>query len=256
VGSQDTESQPVLQKSISDATYGMKPKYLRHNIWKPETDFSPNSSDWTLTAEPLEGPPQSELDDENVKKTIRENPHLFKIVTPIRVNVFEAYLSSHPNQPFVKSVCKGLREGFWPWARTPCAGYPITNDESKPMSLDTKKADFLRAQRDSEVAKGRFSAPFKHDLLPRMYCMPIYAVPKPHSSDLRLVTDQSYVKYSLNSMIQHDKVMGYPLDNMVNFGEMLMDLDRKEPGERKVAWKSDIAEAYQILPMHPHWQGR
>jgi hypothetical protein len=55
-------------------------------------------------------------------------------------------------------------------------------------------------------------------------------------------------------MIQHDKVTGYPLDNMVHFGEMLMDLERKEPGRERVAWKSDIAEAYRILPMHPLWQ--
>ena len=40
----------------------------------------------------------------------------------------------------------------------------------------------------------------------------------------------------------------------VNFGEMLMDLEREAPGERKVAWKSNVAEAYQILPMHQHWQ--
>ena len=256
VGVEDTENHPVPQRDIRNTTYGMKPKYLRYNVWNPESDFSPSTSDWTLTAEPLEGPPQSELDDENVKRTIKENPHLFKIITPIQVDVFEAYLSTHPNQPFVKSVCKGLREGFWPWAKTPCAGYPTINDESKPPPLDAKKADFLRTQRDLEVAKGRFSPPFKHELLPGMYCMPIYAVPKPHSSDLRLVTDQSYGKYSPNSMIQHDKVTGFPLDNMVHFGEMLMDLDRRAPGEEKVAWKSDIAEAYRILPMHPHWQAK
>lgn len=107
----------------------------------------------------------------------------------------------------------------------------------------------MRKQRDIEVAKNRFSAPFKHELLPGMYCMPIYAVPKPHSTDLRLVTDQSYGNYSLNSMIRHDKVTGYPLDNMVHFGEMLMDLERNEPGEQRVA-----SEAYRILPMHPYWQ--
>jgi hypothetical protein len=84
--------------------------------------------------------------------------------------------------------------------------------------------------------------------------MPIYAVPKPHSSDLRLVTDQSYGKHSLNSMIKHEKVTGYPLDSMVHFGEMLMDLERREPKEERVVWKSDIAEAYRILPMHPLWQ--
>lgn len=87
-----------------------------------------------------------------------------------------------------------------------------------------------------------------------MYSMPIYAVPKPNSSDYRLVTDQSCGKYSLNSMVQHDKVMGYPLDNMIHFGEMLMDLEESEPIKDRVAWKSDIAEAYQILPMHPCWK--
>lgn len=84
--------------------------------------------------------------------------------------------------------------------------------------------------------------------------MPIYVVPKPHLSDLHLITDQSYGKFSLNSMIMHDKVTGFPLDNMVHFGEMLMDLEKKEPEGEKIAWKSDVAEAYQILPMHPRWQ--
>lgn len=249
-----TGSSPVPQRNTREVTNGMRPKYLRHNIWDPESDFSPNTSDWTLTAEPLEGPPQSALDDEVVKRTIRENPQLFKIVTPICVDVFESYLASHPNPAFVKSVCRGLREGFWPWAATTNPDYPTVNNESRPAPTDLERADFLRKQRDIEVAKDRFSAPFKHELLPGMYCMPIYAVPKPHSTDFRLVTNQSYGKYSLNSMIRHDKVTGYPLDNMVHFGEMLMDLDKKAPGEERVAWKSDVAEAYCILPMHPHWQ--
>lgn len=84
--------------------------------------------------------------------------------------------------------------------------------------------------------------------------MPIYAVPKPHSSDLRLVTDHSYGEYSLNSMIDHDSVTGYPLDNLNKFGEMLLDLEMKKPGKSLIAWKSDIAGAYRILPMHPLWQ--
>ena len=242
------------RRKTNTVTNGMRPKYLRYNIWDPDSDFSPNTADWTLIARPLEGPPQAALDDEVVTKTINENPDLFKIVTPVNVDVFEAYLESHPNQAFVKSVCNGLREGFWPWAEVPKPGYPDTNDESKPAPTDVKKAEFLRAQRDVELAKDRFSPPLAHGLLPGMYCMPIYAVPKPRSSDLRLVTDQSYGKYSLNSMINHDKVTGYPLDNMVHFGEMLMDLERRDPGSEKVVWKSDIAEAYRILPMHRRWQ--
>ena len=250
----DMGSTPVPRKNSSEIVNRMRPKYLRYNIWDPDSEFTPNTADWTLTAKPLERPPQSALDDEPVSKTIRENPHLFKIITPVQIDVFESYLASHPNRNFVQSVCDGLREGFWPWAVTPSPGFPTVCDESRPTPTDESKADFLRAQRDVEVAKERFSPPFKHELLLGMYCMPIYAVPKPHSTDLRLVTDQSYVKFSLNSMIQHDKVTGYPLDNMIHFGEMLMDLEKREPGEERVVWKSDIAEAYRILPMHPHWQ--
>jgi hypothetical protein len=208
----DTERLPALQRNSSEVTNEIRPKYLRYNIWDPNSEFTPNTSDWTLTAEPLEGPPQSAFDNKPVTKTIHENPHLFKIVTPINVDIFETYLATHPNRNFVRSVCDGLREGFWPWAVTPSPGYPTTNNESKPVPADEKRADFLRTQRDFklEVAKGRFSPHFKQGLLPGMYCMPIYAVPKPHSSNLQLVTDQSYGKYSLNSMIKHDKVTGYP----------------------------------------------
>ena len=94
----------------------MVPKYLRYNVWDPESNFTPNTAVWTEVAEPLVGPPPCVLDDDEVTKTIQENSYLFKIVTPIRVDVFESYLMLHPNTDFVASVCWGLREGFWPWA--------------------------------------------------------------------------------------------------------------------------------------------
>lgn len=84
--------------------------------------------------------------------------------------------------------------------------------------------------------------------------MPIFAIPKLNSEDFWLVTDQSHGTHSLNSMIDHKCVTGYPLDNMVQYGEMLLDLAAKQPHARHVTWKSDIAEAYQIIPMHPLWQ--
>ena len=141
-----TERPPVQQKSISEVTNGMKPKYLCHNIWDPTSDFSPTTSDWTLTTKPLKGPPQSTLDDETVTKTLNEHPDLFKIVTPICIDNFEAYLTTHPNRPFIESVCRGLLEGFWPCATTPIPGYPTINNKSKQTPKDKKKAEFLRAQ--------------------------------------------------------------------------------------------------------------
>lgn len=90
---EDMESPHALRRNIRVVTHGSKPKHLRYNIWDPDSDFTPNISDWTLTAETLEGPPQSKLNDEVVPRTIRNHPELFKIVTPINVDVFERYIS-------------------------------------------------------------------------------------------------------------------------------------------------------------------
>jgi hypothetical protein len=101
---------------------------------------------------------------------------------------------------------------------------------------------------------GRFSYSFGRDLLPGMYSMPIHAVPKPHSTDHRLVTNHSAGQFALNSMIKHEDIAGYPLDNMTHLGEMLLKIKADYPDERLVLFKSDIAEAYRLLPMHPLWQ--
>jgi hypothetical protein len=37
--------------------------------------------------------------------TIEGYPHLFKIVTPIKIDQFESLLATHPNKPFIESVC-------------------------------------------------------------------------------------------------------------------------------------------------------
>ena len=84
--------------------------------------------------------------------------------------------------------------------------------------------------------------------------MPIHAVPKPHSSDLRLINDHSAGDFSLNNMIDHTRVTGFPLDNMRHVGEMLFDVRRNLGLTPLDLWKSDIADAYRLLPMSPFWQ--
>ena len=233
---------------------GLWPKYLRYNLWSSSPQLTPTIADWSETAIPLPCPPLSELSNPIISQTISENLSLFKIITPINVNRFEDLLSDHPNQPFVRSICSGLREGFWPWADTLKEGYPVIHDGSRTPT-ETKKAKFICDQRDIEIGKGRFSTSFGTDLLPGMYSMPVHAVPKPGSTDLRMVTDHSAGIYSLNSMINHELVTGYPLDNMTHIGKMLLSFRRNTPNDRKlVMWKSDIAEAYRLMPVHPFWQ--
>ena len=216
------------------------------------------TSEWTETALPLPRPPVSELSNPVAIDTIARNPELFKVVTPIKINIFESLLSDHPNQPFVQSVCDGLRFGFWPWATTLRPDYPTELDLSQQVKLDSARAAFLTDQLIHEQEENRYSDSFGSQLLPGMYCMPIFVVPKPHSDKFRLVNDHSASKFSLNSMINHNFVVGYPMDNLAQFGDMLTALHLENLDlhgtNAIIAWKSDISEAYRICPVHPFWQ--
>ena len=234
--------------------YGLQPKYLRHNLWQESSTLSPTTAEWSERARPLARPGLSEYCNDAAMKTIIENPDLFQVRTPVKIDVFESLLRDHPNPSFVKSVCVGLREGFWPWACTLDGSFPITHDESRPMPGDDKKCAFIRDQCLKERGKGYFSESFGTDLLPGMYSMPIHAVPKPHSTDLRLVTDHSAGCFSLNSMIDHSAVTGFPLDNVTHLGEMLLDTRKSIGNVPLTMWKSDIADAYRLLPVSPFWQ--
>ena len=162
-------NEQVTEKSLAilkkDLAQSFQPKYLHHKIWEADDYFSKSSADWSKTAKPLPTIPNSELLNHIVTKTIKENPKLFDIVTPINVDHFELLLESHPNQPLVASVCRGLREGFWPWADTQCGEYPDTLDLSYPLTEDPKEAQFLRDQCDHKIFKGHFSESFWEQLL-------------------------------------------------------------------------------------------
>ena len=237
-----------------DLALELQPKYLWHNVWDGNDYFSRLSTDWSETVKPLPNIPKSELLNLAVMKTIKDNPSLFDIIMPINVDCFELLLESHLNQPFVRSVCHGLHEGFWPWANTHSKEYPDILDLSSPQTDNPKEAQFLCDQCDHEIFKGHFSEAICEKLLSGMYCVPVFAIPKPHSTDLWMVTHQSTGNHSLNSMIPQDNIVGYPLDNLCHLGEFLLSMHCQNPNSPCVLFKSDVAEAYWLLPVHPYWQ--
>ena len=204
---------------------GKRPRYLRHNVYRDDDLSSRSCAEWTEIAQPLASIPDKECENCLANKTINNHPHLFKVDTPIDVSMFERLLVRHPNSLFVKSVVDGLRNGFWPWADTHIGDYPDMLDENLGDPKGENESNFICEQRDKEIALGRFSESFGKELLPGMYSMLVHVVPKPHSSDLCLVTNQSAGDYSLNSMIHHDDITEYPLDNMTHLGEMLLVLE-------------------------------
>ncbi|EIW79269.1 hypothetical protein CONPUDRAFT_25986, partial [Coniophora puteana RWD-64-598 SS2] len=170
---------------------------------------------------PLPRPPDSEFRNKLATDTIRQHPELFKIVSPINVERFEKLLEGHPNRAFVQSVCAGFRNGFWPFARDRPDGYPDTWDESQSDINNPEHLEFLNSQILEEVGLGRFSPAFGPDLLPGMYSSPVHVVPKPGSSKLRLVTDQSAGDFSPNSLIDKRDIAGACLDNIRDLGYAL-----------------------------------
>ena len=224
-------------------------------IWRKSDSPKAVSAYSTLTAPPLPSPPQNELQNNVARETISRNPDLFEITTPINVDAFERHLKDHPNQPFVESVVRALKNGFWPWADTTDPTLPTTHDGSHQRQPITNKAKaiFIRQQRDEEVELGRWSKPFGKKLLPGMYASPIGAVPKSTPGKFRLIIDQSNGPHALNSMIQKSQVR-VKLDSIHDLGTALLAARQEHPGRKLTLFKSDVKSAYRQLPMHPLWQ--
>jgi hypothetical protein len=219
-----------------------RPKYMRYNRWNVEGEPVSGVVEWTeAEAKPLPKLPRLST-NHPVARTVASHASLFQITTPIHVDLFRELLIDHPNFELVESVCDGLESGFWPWAKIDQPGYPPINDCAQLPINDPAKEAFLREQRDKEIAKGCFSNGFRGNLSPGMYCMPIFAVPKVEPGDFRLVTHQSFGKYSLNSLTPvHEH--SFPLNNLVQLGDQLLRAHRlKGPNDRLTLWKSDVAD--------------
>jgi hypothetical protein len=241
----NNQSEPVAKR----------PKYLRSFVWSDSFNnnfFSPTAR-YTLSDPPLPRPPLEEFKTDAMA-TVRNYPDLFKTSSPINVDSFERLLASHPNRPFVDSVCLSLREGFWLWAHMQKESYLSTWDHSYCPPKSEVEAEFLKGQRDTEIVAGCYSESFGKDLLPGMYSTPIHAVPKLRSDKLRLTNDHSAGDFSLNSMIAREDIAGSRPDTVSDLVKVLLR-NRREYGRRQlVLFKSDVAMAYRRLVLHPLWQ--
>ncbi|KAL7278881.1 hypothetical protein ACG7TL_006712 [Trametes sanguinea] len=251
-----TSPEPARKRAREDRApivANKRPRCFRGFLWErgrcsPVTPLATLSE--TMNA--LPSPPVLDPEHDSARETIQAHPHLFRVVTPLKVDVFERLLQSHPNQPPVVSVCQGFREGFWPFADSTLSEFPETWEESSSR-MDDEALQFTLQYAAKEEAAGRYSEPFGSDLLPGMFSMPIHAVPKPHSDKLRFINNHSAGKFSLNSMIDKGSV-GMRPDNVQDLAHNLLQF-RATYGDAPLwLFKSDVANAYRILPMHPLWQ--
>ncbi|KAF8233516.1 hypothetical protein L208DRAFT_1130306, partial [Tricholoma matsutake] len=115
-------------------------------------------------------PPQHLLDDSTIQTTINSLGNAIEVDTPFDVNKFELLLTDHPNQPFVKSVMKGLCEGFW-----------LCDDGEWKIELSDLSGvactDQIHVFRDKEIKANRWSGALPYSaLLPGMKVLPMFVV--------------------------------------------------------------------------------
>jgi hypothetical protein len=84
-----TEKSSVLTKQYHQIL-GLRPKYLRYNLWSTSSTTTPTIADWSETALPLPRPPVHELNNPIAFQTISNNPSLFKIITAVPLEKYSS----------------------------------------------------------------------------------------------------------------------------------------------------------------------
>jgi hypothetical protein len=192
-----TVESPVMgTKSVwkgADEIFGLQLKYLRHNLWQEGSSLSPTTAEWSETAKPLPRPPFHEILNPVTSRTLLIIPISFRFELPSKsmcLNIFS-------NTILILRSSNWFVQGF-----ERVSGLGPTLFKKGCLKLNTSLVPCLLTLTSNlhcvkERQKGYFSDSFGTDLFPGMYAMPIYAVMKPHSVDLRLVMDHSAGPFSM-----------------------------------------------------------
>jgi hypothetical protein len=190
------------------------------------------------------------MNNPEIHSTLLYLNRYIKVETPFNIDRFENLLATHPNQPFVKSVMKGLREGFWPFNE---GEWDLEMKEFRQnYSVEDHDLAAIRAFRDKEVNLGRWSGPLQNlTLQPGMKVSPMFVIWQ-HEKP-RVVTD--HTGSGLNDGIPKEEAH-VQYDDMHTFSQALYDAIENNPLREIITFKSDISSAFLNLPAHPLWQMR
>ena len=121
--------------------------------------------------------------------------------TPIRLPALLPILQCHPDQAFAAYIFDGLSQGFR-------IGFDRRNalresNRNHPSASQSPLA--VTSRITSEVQRGCLGGPLPVELLPLVHVSPIGLVPKPHSSNFRMIVDLSAPRgYSVNDGIREE----------------------------------------------------
>ena len=211
-----------------------QPQYTHGFLWNAHdlSDHGGFSSTacWGLTISPVPGIPLREFENHEALRTIKASSGLFQVNCSLNIDQFQDLLVGHPNQALIDSVYQSLCEGYWLYADTKFgdarASYSTTLDMSSKGSTSDEHLDLIQAQVKVEVVAGRYSMPFRPELLLGMYSLSAHAVPKSPDT-FCLINHQSYGDHSLNLTILKEATSGTCMDRIRSLRTVLLHFQQE-----------------------------
>jgi hypothetical protein len=170
---------------------------------------------------------------------------VFKVKTPVKIDMLEYLTRENPNRPYVEYVLQGLKEGFRIGFREIRRKVILPNLTSIHEAPET-----FREAVEKEVNLGRYAGPFdiRNSPVELFRVNPCGLIPKKDTSprEYRVISHQSAPRgASVNDGIsKEDFEIKY--ENVAHAAKWI-----RYYGHSCQLIKVDIKEAYRILPVHP-----
>jgi hypothetical protein len=228
------------------------PRFRRNYVWgdsPPNSEVTSPSVIYSERAPPLPSSPQHIVDSPIFAKAASDIRQYTRIQSPYNVDHFENLLADHPNQPFVRSVVNGLRNGFSHFDETDWLS------RSKPFEGNyTSSPDDLSAihdYRDKEVAAGRWTK-IPH-LSEGMVVSPLFVVWQGSGVSLKARVVVDHTGSGINDGIPRDAAR-VSYDDMYDFGNSMREVRTLYPDKTLILYKADVKGAFPTLPADSLWQ--
>jgi len=250
--STEQETTPPPPHSLADI--GVSPRLRRQFHWPPPHLDPPRTPliTATLHASPLPPPPQQVLLDARSRQTLLDYPDQFQYGPALlKEDALATALKDHPNHPWVDSILRSVKEGFWPVNSGEAPRLPSAADRARWSPSKEEDRVVVEEQVLSDIANGWTSEGLDSPIDGVVYS-PMFVVRRAGDKP-RVVNDQS--ASGLNSNTKKEEAPT-TYDTLVDLIRLLRSLGIETLPSSATLWKTDVSAAFKVLLMHPHWQLR
>ena len=166
-----------------------------------------------------------------------------RIVSPLKPDIWEKALESHPNRDFARLICSGIRHGFR-------VSFNYHTSSCKPakgnMQSVSQHRDVVEQYIGEEREAGRVLGPFKLSTFPHVQVSPFGVIPKAEPGKWRLILDLS----SPNGNSVNDGIAKELCSlSYTTVDDIAASVQRN--GRGALMAKFDLKAAYRQVPVHP-----